>query len=93
MKTRESGFESSTGYPALCRCCAKQFGVFHSAGHPDDGMKYACGSMVEYMEAGLCMWSCNRFAQKQMAQIIDADVVQQKAQEPRKTNVRPVIIA
>jgi hypothetical protein len=38
-------------YPHLCRSCRKQFSVFECEGHPDHGEKFACGLMVEAMEA------------------------------------------
>ena len=39
-------------YPTQCLACVKQFSVFRSAGHPDDGVKYECGLMTEKMKTG-----------------------------------------
>ena len=38
--------------------CGKQFEQFHSAGHPDDGKRFACGIMVENMNAGITAFAC-----------------------------------
>ena len=49
-------------YPALCQRCGKQFTIFHSEGHPDDGETFACGTMVELMNEGMPILSCGYFA-------------------------------
>ena len=68
-------------YPALCRTCTKQFETFHSEGyleHPDNGREFACGIMVEAMDAGVPVLSCTHRAVK-IAPIIDAESPMQKA--------------
>jgi len=65
-------------YPALCRTCTKQFEKFRSEGHPDDGREFACGMMVEAMDAGVPVLSCTHRAVK-IAPIIDAESPMQKA--------------
>lgn len=49
-------------YPANCMTCGKQFSQFHSEGHPDDGVLFACGLMVENMDAGITAFSCTYWA-------------------------------
>jgi hypothetical protein len=48
----------SEKYPIPCMSCGKQFEQFHSAGHPDDGKRLACGIMVENMNAGIMAFAC-----------------------------------
>ncbi|MGA9622046.1 hypothetical protein [Methanoregula sp.] len=44
--------EQENKYPYQCRSCVKQFSAFRCEGHPDDGVTFACGLMVEAMRAG-----------------------------------------
>jgi hypothetical protein len=82
---------SEDKYPALCMLCFKRVQTFHEAGHPDDGMDYLCGLMVEKMETGMGLTSCNYResivdsvvasirANQEAHGTIDADIVQAAA--------------
>ena len=79
-------------HPFLCRMCEDEYHSFNLPGHPDDGIEFACGMMVEKMNED-CTWiSCGHFKPKAVEQvrsvkellgIIDADKEQEKARVER----------
>lgn len=62
-------------HPVLCRTCGNETRVFECPGHPDDGVAFACGIMVENMEAGTGPFSCEYHEPKAAAPIIDSDMM------------------
>jgi len=72
----EQGNINVSAHPDNCRGCGRESGIFHSAGHPDDGMEYACGIMVEAMETDTPVFSCAHLSAKKsryISHIIDAE--------------------
>ena len=79
-------------HPFICRMCEDEYHSFNLPGHPDDGIEFACGMMVEKMNED-CTWiSCGHFKPKAVEQvrsvkellgIIDADKEQEKARVER----------
>lgn len=59
-------------YPEICQNCENQHHVFRSSGHPDDGVKFACGVMIENMAAGNVLFNCPYFAPRKPVPVIEA---------------------
>ncbi len=62
-------------HPAQCQLCEDEYHIQEDG--PDAGMPFACGIMVENMDAGCMLFECPWFKRKQYQKVslIDADTV------------------
>jgi hypothetical protein len=88
--------------PPQCQRCTGEYEVFNMPGHPDNGVEFACGIMVENRDNGCMMFSCPYFKDsldlsraRILHEIIDADKANEALRLVRllKEHKRPVIVS